>query len=87
MFRISQTRATNPLSEISVFQIALALGVDDPLALGVALLVARSVPALFVELELLASAGDEGLMGEVDVFHVCFLSFSRRWSGRWPGPA
>jgi hypothetical protein len=32
-----------------------------------------------VELELLAGAGDEGLVGEVAVFHVCFLSFSRRW--------
>jgi hypothetical protein len=32
-----------------------------------------------VELELLAGALGEGLEGEVDVFHVCFLSFSRRW--------
>ena len=77
MFRISQSRALNPLSVIGVFQIAFALGVDPLLALRVSLLVARSVPALFVELELLLGLGDEGRVGEVDVVHVRFLSFSR----------
>lgn len=77
MFRISQSRATNPLLGSGFFQIAFTQGVYLLLALRVAPTVAGVVAPLFVELELLASALGEGLEGKVDVVHVCFLSFSR----------